>query len=74
MKQNTDAVEMNWFELDDVRTALPEGDRRDEVVSMMDGVVDGGTVELSWWDVDSLAQDATGDKADELRAVANDLA
>jgi len=74
MKQNTDAVEMNWFELDDVRTALPEGDRRDEVVSMMDGVVDGGTVELSWWDVDALAQDATGDKADELRAVANDLA
>ena len=74
MKQNTDAVEMDWFELDDVRAALPEGNQRDEVVSMMDEVIGGGTVELSWWDVDALAQEATGDKADELRSTANALA
>ena len=74
MKQNTDAVEMDWFELDAVRAALPEGNQRNEVVSMMNDVVDGGTVTLSWWDVDALAQEATGNKADELRTLANDLA
>jgi hypothetical protein len=70
MTRNTQTVELDWFALDRFRADL-SADAPDVLEEAMSETVNGGTVDLNWWEIDAIHQACENgspgqEKAEEL--------